>query len=134
MRGALLEEAFGMHEWVQELYGFNVHYVEQLGAIMLTFEGRMALSRLEHALSESYINQLQSRVDKFMVQYHKLSLSAPRNVSPVSGMSILPQRSYGLGYKLPPHLQVLRFGGILPPHVALSMVPPRPPSAAPLPP
>jgi hypothetical protein len=125
----LLEQALGTHEWVRELYGFNVRYLEQLASMLLTFAGRTALSHLANPPPD--MTQLRTEVDALLMRHDRISLNSPRATSPVTRMSLLPQQSYGLGYKLPTELQALRFGDLLPRvSVPRSALPPQPPAAS----
>ena len=110
--GTLLEEVFGMHEWVQNLYEFNVRFVEQLASLLATSQGRRAIASLEAAPPS--VKELQHSVEATMQQQHRLSFSTLRGASPLTGMRILATQKHRFGYTLPKALQIASFGDVLP--------------------
>jgi len=122
----LLAEVFGASEWVKELQGFDIRYVEQLGPLLSTFQGRMALSHLEYPVP---YDKVRDEVGAMLMRNDGITLAHLYDVSQRRDMSLLPRPSYGLGYKLPPALRDVKFGDVLPPIERLA--PPRSGSGSP---
>lgn len=113
----LLSEVFGAHEWIKELQGFDVRYVEQLGSLLATFRGRAALSLLEHPVPSE---EVRDQIDAILRRNDGITFTYPRDFNRQRTLSLLSQQSHGLGYKLPPVLQNVEFRDVLPPFERLT--------------
>src|SRR5262245_55433799 len=87
-----IREAFGEEPWVDELDGFAVRSVDQLAALAGSFQGRLALGHLRAAPD---VTGLLPR----LAQLGKGRAGPPAT-----------SRPHGLGYRIAPRLERLRFG------------------------
>jgi hypothetical protein len=122
MEAVLLREELGLHDWVRELEGFNIRYVEQLAALFSTFKGRMALGQL--TTPPPKVAEMRKKVDRVMIKRHHVSFGTARVVSPATGFVLRPQTFHGLGLKLPPLLKYADFGDTLPTAAAMAALGP----------
>lgn len=120
----LIRGEFGEHEWVRELERHNVRFVEQLGGLLSTPKGRMALDHL--GVSPPNIAAVQKKVDRRLLKLHHASFGTAKAVSPLTGFIFQPRMSHGLGLRLPSVLKDADFGDILPTATALATLGPSP--------